>query len=204
MAIAAKYDLDPLLVAGVVFAENRNDYNWLQEQDWTSFLGFGGPELKNLLAPLVDHNPSLGITEVSLGVAAMMDDPSLVPDNYGTMSWEERAALQDNIARQLAPEKRSVILDSLSNPEVSLSYTAKYLKFLQSYRDYSDNYELWLSDYNRGLSDWDTSTPYGKRYTKYSENIAHSLYFKEPSFPVCQGAVGGGGCIDQILYGELP
>ena len=204
ISIANANNIDPMLLAGVVFSENRNDRNWLRDQDWTSFLGFGAPEVKNLLAPHLDHNPSLGVTEVSLGVAAMMDNLSLVPDNYGAMSWEERAALQDNIAKGLAPGEREAILNSLSDPDVSLTYTATYLAFLQSYRDYGDNYELWLSDYNRGLSDWDTATPYGQRYTNYSTNIAHSLYFKEPLFPVCQGVIGAGGCIDQVLYGELP
>jgi RHS repeat-associated protein len=31
--VAQEFDLDPLLLAGVVFSENRNDYNWLRDQD---------------------------------------------------------------------------------------------------------------------------------------------------------------------------
>jgi RHS repeat-associated protein len=81
-SIAAQYDLNPVLLAGVVFAENRNDYNWIRGQDWSSFLTLslvGGPEVKNLVSPLVKDNPSIGITEVSVAVAAMMDNPNLVP-----------------------------------------------------------------------------------------------------------------------------
>ncbi|MBX3000485.1 MAG: hypothetical protein KF893_18340 [Caldilineaceae bacterium] len=207
VTIAQEFDLDPLLLAGVVFSENRNDYNWLREKDWTAIFTlhtFGAVEIKNFLAPHLDSNPSLGITEVSLGVAAMMDDPSLVPSNYGEMSFDERRLLQDQIAKGLPKNERQRILNSLSDPVISLQYSAKYLKFLQSYRDYGDNYALWLTEYNRGLSEWDTVLPYGRRFEKYRNNIEHSLYWKEPSPLVCPQQIGCGVWFDQMLYGQLP
>ena len=118
--IATQYDLDPLLLAGVVFAENRNDFNWIPGQDWTSIFSLGiagGPEIKNLLAPIVKENPSLGITEVSVAVAAMMDDPGLVPANYGSMSYEERVTLHAQVAKGLSGEDRKRIIRNLKDPE---------------------------------------------------------------------------------------
>ena len=36
VSIAMEFGIDPLLLAGVVFAENRNDLNWIRGQDWSS------------------------------------------------------------------------------------------------------------------------------------------------------------------------
>jgi hypothetical protein len=207
VSIAEEYGLDPLLLAGVVFAENRNDLNWIRGQDWSSVFGlglFGGPEVKNFFGPLVDDNPATGITEVSLGVAAMMDDPSLVPDNYADLSYEERVDLQEQIAASLCADERQRILDYLSDPQIALDYAAKYLTFLGSYRDYGDNYALWLSDYNRGLSSWDTTSEYGRRIEVYEENIKHVLYWQEPDWPICIGRFGCAAYYDRMLYGSLP
>ena len=210
-AIAAKHDIDPLLLAGVVFSENRNDHNWIRGQDWTSVFtldNFGGPELKNLFAPLLKDNPSLGITEVSVAVAAMMDQLEVLPDEYrekyGELSWKERGELHERIVKNLAPSERQDIIDSLSDPTTSLEYTAKYLAFLASYRDYGDNYALWLSDYNRGLSDWDTTTEYGQRIDVYRENIEHVLYWQESAMPICIGRLGCATFYENLLYGSLP
>ncbi len=205
-SIAEQYNLDPVLLAGVVFAENRNDYNWIRGQDWSSVFTlrlFGGPEVKNLISPLVKDNPSIGITEVSVAVAAMMDNPGLIPDNYADLSWEERSALHEQIATNLSKDERQCILDSLSNPQTSLEYTAKYLNFLAEYRDYGEDYALWLSDYNRGLSDWDTTTEYGRRIDDYRGNIEHALNW-EPTDWICVGGYGCGAAYDRQLYGELP
>lgn len=128
-SVADMYRIDPLVLAGVVFAENRNDYNWIRGQDWSGFptLGLcGGPEVKNLLSPLIRFNPILGITEVSVAVAAMMDNRGLVPDDYGQMTWQERADLHEQIARNLAPRERQSIIRFLHDPKLSLMYSAKY------------------------------------------------------------------------------
>jgi RHS repeat-associated protein len=206
-AIAKENNIDPMLLAGVVFAENRNDYNLIRGQDWTSIFTLqlcGGPELKNLLSPLLKDNASIGITEVSVAVAAMMDDPTLVPATYGDLSWEERVALHEQIAESLHSEERQRILDNLSDPRMSLEYSAKYLGFLGEYRNYGDDYALWLSDYNRGLSSWDTTTEYGRRIDLYRKNIEHVLNWEEPP-TMCVGAI----CdpefeLDHVLYGDLP
>jgi hypothetical protein len=149
-------------------------------------------------------NASIGITEVSVAVAAMMDDPSLVPANYGDLSYEERIALNEQIAESLPSEERQRILDNLSNPQMSLEYSAKFLSFLGEYRNYGDDYALWLSDYNRGLSSWDTTTEYGRRIDLYRKNIEHVLNWEEPP-TMCVGAI----CdpefeLDHVLYGDLP
>lgn len=187
-----------------MFAENRNDYNWLRNQDWTSGLGFGYVELQNLLAPLLDTNPSLGITEVSVGVAAMMDNPGLVPSNYGEMSWEERAKVQNDIARGLSKDQRQRIISALSDPKVSIEYSAKYLRFLGQHRDYGGNLALWLSDYNRGLSDWDTTSPYGRRIDVYRANLLHALNFQPRTLPPYNDSDAYILYVDLLLYGELP
>jgi hypothetical protein len=203
-SIAGKHNIDPVLLAGVVFAENRNDYNWIRGQDWSGIFTlcfFGGPELKNVVSPLVKKNPSTGITEVSVAVATMMDNPELVPDDYGDMIWEERSKLHLQIAASLSSNERQSILDKLSDPKVSLEYSAKYLSFLSSYRDYSNNYALWLSEYNRGLSNWDTTTEYGRRVDIYRKNIEYVLNWQVPQS--CEDY----GCdvdLDHFLYGELP
>ena len=205
-SIAEQYELDPILLAGVVFAENRNDYNWLRGQDWSTVFTlrlFGGPEVKNLVSPLVRKNPSIGITEVSIAVAAMMDNPELVPDDYASLTWEARAELHKEIAANLSGEERERILHDLADPETSLEYTAKYLSFLNEYRDYGENYALWMSDYNRGLSNWDTTTEYGRRIDVYRQNIEHVLN-SEPITWVCVGGIGCGAAYDRLLYGELP
>jgi hypothetical protein len=208
--IARRYGLDPVLLAGVVFAENRNDYNWLRGQDWSSVftLGtFGGPELKNVLSPLLRANPSLGITEVSLAVAAMMDNPDMVPDNYGTMSRQERADLHETIARGLSREQRSHILNALSDPRTSIEYSAKYLRFLGQFRNYGGNMALHLSEYNRGLTDLDTVTEYGMRIDLYRQNIVHALNTRVDPPSIC---IGTRGCAlyyenhDKLMYGRLP
>ena len=203
-SVANMYNVDPFLLAGVVFAENRNDYNWIRGQDWSGVftLGLcGGPEVKNLLSPLVKFNASLGITEISVAVAAMMDNRELVPANYGDMTWGERAELHEQIAKNLSPGKRQLILDALSSPKLSLMNTAQYLSFLTEYRDYGDNYALWLSDYNRGLSAWDSTTEYGRRIEIYEANIAHVLYWQDQDWP---SIWVGGRLYDELLYGRLP
>jgi hypothetical protein len=121
-------------------------------------------------------NPSTGITEVSAAVAAMMDNPSLVPSSYPDMDWDERAVLHKKIAACLSFHERRHILDRLSDPQMALEYSAKYLSFLASYRDYGDNYALWLSDYNRGLSRWNTVTEYGRRIEVFGKDIAQALW----------------------------
>jgi hypothetical protein len=149
----------------------------------------------------VKKNPSTGITEVSVAVATMMDNPELVPDDYGDMIWEERSKLHLQIAASLSSNERQSILDKLSDPKVSLEYSAKYLSFLSSYRDYSNNYALWLSEYNRGLSNWDTTTEYGRRVDIYRKNIEYVLNWQVPQS--CEDY----GCdvdLDHFLYGELP
>lgn len=205
-SLAAQYNLDPVLLAGVVFAENRNDYNWIRGQDWSSAFTlrlFGGPEIKNIVSPLVKDNPSIGITEVSVAVAAMMDNSGLVPDNYVDLSWEERSELHTQIAANLSEDERQGILDNLADPQMSLEYTAKYLNFLAGYRDYGDDHALLMSDYNRGLSDWDTTTEYGRRIDVYRENIEHALNW-EPTEWICVGGYGCGVAYDRQIYGELP
>ena len=204
-SIAEQYNLDPVLLAGVVFAENRNDYNWIRGQDWSSIFTlrlFGGPEVKNLISPFVKDNPSIGITEMSVAVAAMMDNPGLVPDNYADLSWEERSALHTQIAANLPKDERRRILNSLADPRTSLEYTAKHLNFLAEQRDYGENYALWLSDYNRGLSGWNTTTEYGRRIDVYRVNIEHALNV-EPTEWICIGGYGCGVAYDCMLYGEL-
>ena len=86
----------------------KNDTLFIPDADWTSILaplGIGGPEIKNWLAPL-KSNPSLGITEISVAVAAMMDDPALIPTNYGAMNWEDRNAYHSKVANELASDKQ--------------------------------------------------------------------------------------------------
>jgi RHS repeat-associated protein len=205
-SIAEQYSLDPVLLAGIIFAENRNDYNWIRGQDWSSGFTlrlFGGPEVKNVISPLVKDNASIGITEVSVAVAAMMGNPELVPDNYADLSWEERSELHAQIATDLSQDERQSILDNLSDPQMALEYTAQYLNFLAGYRDYGEDYALWMSDYNRGLSDWDTTTEYGRRIDVYRENIEHSLNW-EPTDWICVGRYGCGVAYDRQIYGELP
>ena len=100
ISIAEKYDIDPILLAGVVFAENRNDYNWIREVDYSSAITFGlfgGAELKNIFGPLLKTNVPTGITEVTVAVAAMMDDSSSVSSDYGDVDlapvlWSGRKA----------------------------------------------------------------------------------------------------------------
>jgi RHS repeat-associated protein len=203
-ALAAKYQLNPLLLAGVVFAENRNDYNLIPDADWTSILaplGIGGPEIKNWLAPL-KSNPSLGITEISVAVAAMMDDPALIPANYGAMSWEDRNTYHSKVANELASDKRQSIIERLAKPAASLEYSAKYLQFLSSNRNYKGDIALQLADYNRGLSTWETLTPYAQRYVKYQKNIEHALNVDTSQIPRYTEANFGGYTRD--MYGELP
>jgi RHS repeat-associated protein len=206
-SIAQEYNLDPMLLAGVVFAENRNDHNLIQGQDWTSVFapfGLGGPELKNIFGPLGNTNVSLGITEVSAAVAAMMDRPDLVPIDYGEMSWDERKTLHEQIASNLSADERQRILSNLTDPKMSLEYSAKYLSFLASYRDYGSDYALWLSDYNRGLSDWDTTSEYGRRIDVYHQSIDYALNKRESEFPICFGTLGCGKYMERLLYGVLP
>jgi hypothetical protein len=205
--MAAKYRIPALLLAGVVLAEDRNDYNFIRDQDWTSFFSLGiagGPEIKNLIGPLFEKNVSTGITEVSVAVAAMIDHPELVPGDYGDMSWEERSKLHEEIANNLPADERKRILDALGDPKTALEYAAKYLGFLAGYRDYGDDYALWLSDYNRGLSDWDSTTPYGQRIETYGENIEYMLDWQEPNWPICIGSIGCAKLYDQLHYGSLP
>jgi RHS repeat-associated protein len=206
-SIAQEYGLDPMLLAGVVFAENRNDHNLLQGQDWTSAFapfGLGGPELKNIFGPVENTNVSLGITEVSVAVATLMDRPGLVPDNYGDMSWDERKALHEQIASNLSADERQQILNNLTDPKKSLEYSAKYLGFLASYRDYGSDYALWLSDYNRGLSDWDTTSEYGRRIEVYRQSIDHALNQRESEFSICLGTLGCAKYFDHLLFEVLP
>lgn len=204
-SLAAKYNIDPLLLAGVVFAENRNDHNLVRDADWSSLFapfGVGGPELKNFLGPMLKTNPSTGITEVSVVVAAMMDDPSLIPANYADMNWEERAAVHMQVAKRLAVDKREAILKSLSDPKTSLEYSAKYLKFLSSNRDYQGNVALQLADYNRGLSSYDTLTPYANRYVQYEKNIEHALNVNLSE--VSGYSEASTSDYFRAIYGELP
>ncbi|GAK52389.1 hypothetical protein U14_03640 [Candidatus Moduliflexus flocculans] len=35
LSVAREHQIDPILIAGVVFAENRNDYNWIRGKDWS-------------------------------------------------------------------------------------------------------------------------------------------------------------------------
>jgi len=207
-SIAQNHNIDPLLLAGVVFAENRNDYNWIRGQDWSSIFGggrFGGPEAKNLVSPFLNNNPAIGITEVSLAVAAMMDNPELVPANYGEMSYEERTEFKNQLAMDLPSGERLRILLNLGDAKKSLEYSAKYLNFLAEYRDYGDNYALWLSDYNRGLSEWDTTSEYGRRIEVYRENIEHVLNWQESNWlSICMGITGCAIYFDHLIYGPLP
>lgn len=207
-SIAAKYKLDPLLLAGVVFSENRNDGNWIWGEDQSGIftLGlFGVPEVKNLLGPL-KTNPSAGMTEVSVAVAELMDHPELVPENYGELPYEERVALHEQVARDMSYEERQRILLNLSHPKKSLEYSAQYLAFLGSYRDYGDDYALWLTDYNRGLSDYPTTLPYGRNFDTYRQNIEYVLNWSVDDLgAICSGgAICVGVDMDRALYGELP
>jgi len=204
---AEKHNLDPLLLAGVVFAENRNDRNWIRGQDWSSIFGLGlvgGAEVKNLVSPLMKSNPAIGVTEVSLAVAAMMDDSGLVPANYGDLSWEERIRVHEEIAKGLSGDERKRILGNLSDSKRSLEYAAKYLNFLADYRDYGDDYALWLSDYNRGLSNWDTTTEYGRRIDVYRKNIEYVLNWRESPATLCIGQIGCAQFYDSAFHGVLP
>ena len=183
MSVATENQIDPLLLAGVVFAENRNDYNWIRGQDWSSFLYDwfnlpGGPEVKNMMAP-IKNNPSLGITEVTLAVAAMMDDPEQVPANYADMSRYERGKFHENLAKNLSSDKRKELLKNVNDPQKALQYTAKYLQFLGMHRHYGTDYALWLSDYNRGLSNYQTTNEYGRRINVYRAKIQAALHFGE-------------------------
>ena len=206
--VAGRHALEPILLAGVVFAENRNDYNLIKYHDWTAELAakltgcyFGGPEIKNFLGSIFRKNVSIGITEVTVAVAAMVDDPDLVPDDYGRISSKERAALHTKIAEELPPEKRSSILDSLADPQTSLEYAAKFLRFLSEYRDYGDNFALWLSDYNRGLTSEGDPNDYGKRFNTYRKNIQYVLNWQvTPPYWVPKPGMD----MDQFYYGELP
>ncbi len=118
-SIATEHELDPLLLAGVVFAENCNDYNWLRGKNWSSFPNNwfnlpGGPVIKNMLAPLIKDNPSLGITEVTVAVAAMMDNPEFIPAYYAEMSREEREKLHGQIAKNVSSDERKQILAQIT------------------------------------------------------------------------------------------
>jgi hypothetical protein len=67
--------VSPLLIARVIFQENRNDYNWLRGNDDSSISGFGGPELKNLVAKGVfalGGHGSFGIGEMRTDTAARL------------------------------------------------------------------------------------------------------------------------------------
>jgi hypothetical protein len=198
--------LEPILLAGVVFAENRNDYNWIRGQDWSSIFTLricGGPEIKNLVGPWVKANVSFGITEVSVAVAAMMDEPDLVPNDYQHLTWSVRAELHNEIALSLSRDERRRILNRLSDPLLAMAYTSKYLAFLGGYRNYGENYALWLSDYNRGLSDWETTSEYGRRVDVYRSNIERVLNWEENEW-ICVGGYGCGVAYDRWLYGDLP
>jgi hypothetical protein len=129
-----------------------------------------------MIAPLVKDNPSLGITEITLAVAAMMDHPELVPTNYENLSRKGREKVHGQIAENLSSKEREDILMKLDDPQKALQYGAKYLKFLGNFRNYENNYALWLSDYNRGLSDYQTSTEYGRRINVYRTKIREALY----------------------------
>ena len=86
------------------------------------------------------------------------------------------AALHAQIAEELKPDKNvNSILDSLADPQTSLEYAAKFLRFLSEYRDYGDNFALWLSDYNRGLTSEEDPNDYGKRFNTYRKNIQYVL-----------------------------
>ena len=58
--IAGRHALEPILLAGVVFAENRNDYNLIKYQDWTAELAaeltgcsFGGRRTEKPCRPIL-------------------------------------------------------------------------------------------------------------------------------------------------------
>jgi len=204
---AEQNHLEPILLAGVVFSENRNDYNFVPGWDWTSIFSCGiagGPEIKNHIGKILKNNVSLGITEISISVGYMIDHPDKIPDNYGSMSWDERTVWQNDLADEISSDERSNVITRLEDPKLSLEYAAKYLSLLAKYRDYGDNYALWLSDYNRGLSDWDSTSEYGRRIDVYLENIEHVLYWQESEMPLCVGTVGCAYFYDVYLYGILP
>ncbi|GAK52395.1 hypothetical protein U14_03646 [Candidatus Moduliflexus flocculans] len=120
-----------------------------------------------MLAPL-KVNPSLGVTEVTLAVAAMMENPQLIPTNYAELSRSGRDKFHEKIAKELSKDQRKTLLSNLDIPEKALQYTAKYLQFLGTHRYYGTDYALWLSDYNRGLSTYQTTNEYGRRIKRRS------------------------------------
>jgi len=63
-----------LEIARVLFQENRNDMNWIRDNDASSFLGIGGPEIKNagaiLRFRLAGVHGSFGVGEMRTDTAA--------------------------------------------------------------------------------------------------------------------------------------
>lgn len=206
-SVAGQNNIAPIVLAGVVFAENRNDYNFIPGQDWTSIFSCGlagGPEIKNFVGEFIKKDVSLGITEMSIPIAYIMEHPEAVPDDYASMEWQERVNFKDKIANDISMLERANIITRLKDPVLSLGYAAKYLKFLSQHRDYGDDFALWLSDYNRGLSDWETTSEYGRRIDLYRTNIEHVLNWQDGEIPICIGREGCAKFYDHYFFGTLP
>ena len=84
----------PVLLARVVFQENRNDMNLVKNDDRSSFLGVGGPEIKNAIGGIsvrvANQNRSFGIAEMKTDTAA-----NLFGADAGEITRKDRTATME-------------------------------------------------------------------------------------------------------------
>jgi hypothetical protein len=158
-SVATSEQVSPMEIASVIFQENRNDKNLIRNKDSTSFLGIGGPEIKNRAGKVMARfgsNRSFGIGEMKIETAA----PHLGMD-----------------PEQLTNEQRAEIVKKLENPESAILLVALELKRLKDERtDYYFPASLLGSAYNTGDPDIESPTEVGLRGFEYYKEIGDALF----------------------------
>jgi len=154
-----KGHVTPLEIARIIFQENRNDMNLIKDNNASSFLGFGGPELKNLvgegLTALLGSNISFGIGEMKVETAA----PLLGLD-----------------PEKITQQNRGLIVGTLQKPKSAIMLVAMELKRLKDARGEVLTGALLASAYNTGNSNMQELTEVGIRSELHIKEIIAALF----------------------------
>jgi len=171
IATAKKYNIPETVLAGVVFTERSSTFY---------------ETLTDPMALYVRSNPSFGLTQVSVGIAYMMDNPGLIPTNYSKMTFKERKNYLIDLAKNIPMDLKKAYKHALeADPKTSINYSARYLKFLQDQRGVSyPSDSLWVGDYSRGLT---TTTTELSRLGKIYDQNKEELYpiIRPEEYPEC-------------------
>lgn len=187
--VADRLNIDPMLIARVLFQENRNDGNITRFNDYSwyndyNFTGIGGPEIKNAGADysnvVFGGEGSVGVGEMRIPTAHMLLKKYFPDQEWKfTSVWGEETVTTD----ELGSSHINALLTE--GDKFAITMTGIYLHYLSQSElnqqgddpSIGPSQETLLKDYNRGLSGHERGvvSTVGRRSGPYVPEIEHAL-----------------------------